>query len=245
MLREELPSSAPRTLSPPRVFSATTPRQEAPVAPSVDAPVVSETEPELRPQYQPVRTNQSEVFGSLTEVQKNQSRGNRMTLIILLIALIGIFYVAFTQVPLFHDTVMGAYDKVTGHNPPPPPVAQTPKIEVETKVAYNGSSLFVDGKVRNISDGPLDNIYAEVSITHSSGKLSETRLVPIFAGTAAAKSTTQTGKDGAQPPPKEDASLPPSQNGNFSLSVPGGMFRDAQLKRILKEDGTEVMFQKK
>jgi len=244
-LTEELPSNAPRTLASP-VFAPTRPRQEAP-QPPVSAPLTAPVsvppaasiayQPEPQPQTRQ-HVAEPEVFGSLTEVQRNQSRGNRFTLVILAIAIIGIFWVAYTQIPLFHDTVAG----ILGHSAPPPPPPQTPKIEIEPKVTLAGPALYVDGKVRNISDGTLENLYVEVSITYANGKLSETRLIPIFAGASQSPAASQTGKEPT--PPKEDRTLPPSQMGHYKLDVPGSTFHDAQLKRILKEDGTEVMFKR-
>jgi hypothetical protein len=198
---------------------------------------------QVQPYEEQRHVHETEVFGSLTEVQKNQSRSNRFTLVILFAAVIGISWIGFAYVPTIHEGVMGIYDKVTGHNPPPPPVVQTPKIEIEQKVTLAGAILFVDGKVRNISDAPLENLYAEVTVVYVNGKLSETRLTPILAGSAQSTPAAQTGKEAS--PPKEDHSLPPSQNGHYKLQVPGSTFHDAQLKRILREDGTEVMFQKK
>jgi hypothetical protein len=249
-LKEELPQSGRRSLSSPRVFAPSAPRPE-PVPPAI-APVTTITPPVMPVQQsQPLQAAptskfasqasrprvESEVFGSLTEVQKRESKSSRATLLILLVAVIVIFTVGYMKVPLFHDTIVGAYDRVTGRAAEQEKIAQSPKIEATQKVTYTTATLFIDGVVRNISEDNLENLYAEVSVNLANGKVSETRLIPIYEGTPQAKASTEPGK--------ENRTMPPSHGGYYKLELPGSMYTDAQLKRILRQaDGSEVLLQK-
>src|SRR5581483_6285220 len=224
-LREELPPSGRRPLSSPRVFSPAaplTPRPEPPPPPQPEPiPAAHAVGEPPRISRQPVV--ETEVFGSLTEVQRRQSRSARVTLLMLLVAVIIIFVIGWEKVPVFHDAIVGAFDLVSGKAAREEKIAESPKIEAVQKVALAGPTLFIDGKVRNIDQGgqPLENIYAEVSVSLANGKLAETRLIPIYEGNA-------PSKPGA-PDEKANRTIGPSQEGYYKMELPGAMYHDAQL----------------